>query len=66
VFSAETPYGLIAFPDKNGTSGYYSKNVTSEDAEKVKTLLIKKGIRSENNRLTKQSDNQFTVTIAAI
>jgi hypothetical protein len=31
---------LIQFSDKDGTTGYYSKNCTSEDAEKVKKVLI--------------------------
>ena len=32
IFNAETPYALIEFSDKKGTTGYYSKNVTSGDA----------------------------------
>jgi len=43
-----------------------SYNVTSADAEKVKNILVKRGIKSENNRLTKQGDNKFTVKIAAV
>jgi len=46
VFNAETPLGLVAFSDHNGTSGYYSKNVTEADAEKIKEILIGKGIKS--------------------
>ena len=57
VFNAETPFALIDFSDKKGTSGYYSRNVVSADAEKVKDILISKSIMSENTRLTKQSEN---------
>lgn len=32
IFNAETPFALIDFSDKKGTSGYYSKNITSADA----------------------------------
>jgi len=46
VFNAETPYGLIAFSDKNGTNGYYSKNITHDDAQKIKGILINRGLRS--------------------
>jgi hypothetical protein len=46
---------LINFADKDGTTGYYSANVTTQDAEKVKEILIKKGFMSENNRLIKVS-----------
>ncbi len=46
LFIADTPYGLIDFSDKNGTNGYYSKNITFKDAEKIKNIMIKKGIRS--------------------
>lgn len=66
IFDAETPLGHIDFSDKNGTSGYYSKNVTSADAEAVKEILIGRGIKSENNRLTKQGNNEFTVKIGSI
>lgn len=65
IFTAEKPYALIQFSDKEGTSGYYSKNCTSTDAEKVKKILIDKGIMSENNRLVKVSDNEFIVKIAS-
>ena len=57
IFNAETPYALIDFSDKKGTSGYYSRNVTFEDAEKVKNIMIGRKLMSENNRLTKQGDN---------
>lgn len=66
IFNAETPYAHIDFSDKHGTSGYYSKSVTSADAELVKELTISKGIKSENNRLVKQGDKEFIVKIASI
>ena len=47
---------MIAFSDQKGTSGYYSKNITQGDAEKIKEILIGRGIKSENNRLSKQSE----------
>lgn len=40
IFSWEKPFALINFSDKEGTTGYYSCNCTSEDAEKVKKILI--------------------------
>lgn len=66
VFHYDSPYGLIDFSDKNGTTGYYSKNITFADAEKIKEILIKKGLRAENNRLTKQDESHYTVKIASI
>lgn len=65
IFESNTPYGLIDFADKNGTNGYYSRNVTFEDAQKIKDILIKKGIRNENNRLTKQDDTHYTIKVAS-
>lgn len=53
IFAYEKPYALLQFSNKEGTTGYYSPNCTSDDAEKVKTILIKKGMMSENNRLIK-------------
>lgn len=57
---------MIDFSDKNGTSGYYSKNLHYSDAQKIKEILMKKGIRSENNRLIKHDDTHYTVRIASI
>lgn len=36
IFHAEPPYAHIDFADKHGTTGYYSGNITSADAEAVK------------------------------
>ena len=40
--------------------------MTFKDAEKIKEITIKRGIRSENNRLTKQDDTHFTVKVASV
>ena len=66
LFNHETPYGLIDWAEKKGTTGYYSPNVTLADAEKVKAITIKKGLKSENNRLTKQGENSFTLRVASV
>lgn len=66
IFNAETPYALIDFSNNNGTSGYYSKNITSADAEVIKEATIKRCMKSENNRLTKQGDKEFTVKIGSV
>ena len=39
VYNNNSPYHQINFPDKQGVTGYYSSNVTSEDAELVKAFL---------------------------
>ena len=57
---------MIDFSSNNGTSGYYSKNISSADAEAVKDALISRCMKSENNRLTKQGDKEFTVKIGSV
>ena len=65
IFAWEKPYALIHFSDKEGTTGYYSANCTSAEAEKVKKILIEKKVMSENNRLVKVNENDYLVKIAA-
>lgn len=66
IFTYEEPYGLINFESKNGTSGYYSANVTEPDAERVKTVTVKKGFMSENNRLVKDNHDMYTIKVASV
>ena len=65
IFAWEKPYALINFSNKEGTTGYYSANCSNEDAEKVKKILIDKGIMSENNRLVKVGEADYIVKIAS-
>lgn len=32
----------------------------------MKNILVERGIKSENNRMTKQGDNEFTIKIASV
>lgn len=66
IFYADPPYAHIDFVDKHGTTGYYSSNITSAEAELVKEILIAKGMKLENNRQTKQENNEFTIKVASI
>jgi len=40
--------------------------VTSADALVMKNILIERGMKSENNRMTKQDQNSYTIKIASI
>ncbi len=66
IFTYDKPYGLLDFSDKEGTTGYYSGNISTGDAEKVKEVTVKRGLMSENNRLVKISENEFILKVASI
>ena len=40
--------------------------MTSADALVMKNILIERGMKSENNRMTKQDQNSYTIKIASI
>jgi dipeptidyl-peptidase-3 len=50
---------MIGFRDNNGTSSYYSSNVTSEDAKVVDEFCQKEKISPLNTRLFKLSENVY-------
>lgn len=66
IFEHEKPYGLINFRNKEGTTGYYSSNCSSEDADKIKKITVAEGLMCENNRLVKISDTEYIIKIAAV
>ncbi|KAL9655486.1 hypothetical protein ABK040_002154 [Willaertia magna] len=48
-----------------GNSGYYSRDVTQEVAEKIKKFMEEKEIRAENTRLFKTGNNEFELRLAS-
>ncbi len=55
----------IDYGENGGTNGYHTSNLTQLDAQKIKTLLIKKGLEVENQRWVKHDDTHFTLKVAS-
>jgi len=55
----------LGFRDNNGTTSYYSSNVTSDDAKKVDEFCQANKISPLNTRLIKLSENEFELRIAS-
>ena len=66
VYTEEDPHQHIGFPDKNGVTGYYSANVTSEDATFMDTFCQANNISPLNTRFFKSEDGKnFNLRIAS-
>lgn len=65
VYCEEDPFKMIGFRDNNGTTSYYSSNVTSADASRVDEFCQKNKISPLNTRLFKLGDDEFELRIAS-
>jgi len=65
VFAYETPYKSISFPEHGGVTGYFSRNMTSEDLKLVKEFLMDQGISILNTRAFKFED-RIVITVGSI
>lgn len=65
VYAEEDPYRILGFRDDNGTTSYYSSNITSADAKLIDEFCQAQGISPLNTRLFKLSDNEYELRIAS-
>lgn len=66
VYNEEEPFARIGFRDENnGTTSYYSSNVTKENAKFIDEWCQELGISPLNTRLIKTSDKEYLLLIAS-
>lgn len=65
VYAEEDPFRILGFRDDNGTTSYYSSNVTSADAKLIDEFCQSHGISPLNTRLFKLSDSEYELRIAS-
>lgn len=65
VYCSEDPFRQLGFRDNNGTTSYYSGDLTSTDAKRVDDLLTTLGISPLNTRLFKLGEHEFELRIAS-
>jgi dipeptidyl-peptidase III len=65
VYNEEDPFRILGFRDNNGTTSYYSSNVTSDDAKKVDEFCQANKISPLNTRLMKLGNNELELRIAS-
>lgn len=65
MFSEDEPFAALGFSDKNGVSGYYSGNVTEEEAKLVDEWCQSKNLSPLNTRLFKTADKEFTLLVCS-
>lgn len=65
VFTETDPYRILGFKDSNGTTSYYSANITSSDAKKVDEFCQEKKISPLNTRLIKLKEGEYELRIAS-
>ena len=54
------------FPDEDGVTGYFSRNMTKEDLALTKEFLDDQKIDILNTRVFKKDDGKFVVTVGSI
>lgn len=65
VYAEEDPFRSIGFRDENGTTSYYSSNITSADAKLIDEFCQVNKISPLNTRLFKISDTEYELRIAS-
>jgi dipeptidyl-peptidase-3 len=65
IFSSEKPYATLTFPHEGGITGYFSRNMTSDDLKLVRDFLKSEGIDALNTRVFKR-ENMFEVTVGSV
>ncbi|TNV82443.1 hypothetical protein FGO68_gene4859 [Halteria grandinella] len=65
VYSEEDPFKILGFRDNNGTTSYYSSNVTSKDAALLDEFCQSIKLSPLNTRLFKISETEFDLRIAS-
>jgi len=65
LYNEEAPFKTIGFRDSNGTTSYYSANITSTDAKKVDEFCQENKISPLNTRLHKVGEHEYNLLIAS-
>lgn len=65
VYCEEDPFKILGFRDNNGTTSYYSSNVTSKDAALLDEFCQSIKLSPLNTRLFKISETEFDLRIAS-
>jgi dipeptidyl-peptidase-3 len=66
VFSLEKPYTQLNFPHEGGVTGYFSKNMTSDDLKHIREVLMKEKVDILNTRAFKHENGTITITVGSI
>ena len=65
IYTEEDPFRILGFRDDNGTTSYYSSNVTSADAKMIDEFCQANNISPLNTRLFKLSETEYELRIAS-
>lgn len=66
IYTEDDPFARIGFRDENnGTTSYYSSNVTQADAKMVDAWCQELNVSPLNTRLFKTGDNEFELRLAS-
>jgi len=65
VFNIGKPFTQLNYPSDGGVTGYFSRNMTKEDLNKVKTFCTAQGVDRLNTRAFKE-DGTIIVTVGSV
>jgi dipeptidyl-peptidase III len=66
VFNRDKPYTQLNFPHEGGVTGYFSRNMTSEDLKLVKEVLMSEKVDILNTRAFKKDNGEIVITVGSI
>jgi dipeptidyl-peptidase-3 len=66
IFTDEKPYYQIGFPDNEGSSSYYSSNISHADAKLIDDFCLSINLSPLNTRLFKLSETEYELRIASL
>jgi dipeptidyl-peptidase-3 len=56
----------LNFPHEGGVTGYFSRNMTSDDLKLVKEVLMSEKVDILNTRAFKKDNGDITITVGSI
>jgi len=67
VFSIESPYSVINFPEEGGVTGYFGRNLKTDDLKNVTDFITQRqGLDVLNTRAFKKADGTYVVTVGSV
>ena len=65
IFAFERPYKNLGYPFKNGTTGYFGRNLNKTELDLIKEFLKNQKIEILNTRAFKKGEGSYIITIGS-
>ena len=67
IFSIDSPYSVINFPEEGGVTGYFGRNFKKDDLKNVTDFITQRpGLDVLNTRAFKKEDGTYVITVGSV